>query len=358
MESCNPLAARVDATLPANGGRPASRGKFVWTGRPGRLVAPARLAVALLLAATLAWLAGCASVPYDSPPQTRVRVLLEQDGRPRIRTLSLEDYVTGVILAELAVGNEDVDTAARILAVQALVTRTYAVANLGRHASDGYDLCTTTHCQVYRDPRGGAKDSEAIAREAARRTAGQVVAHQRRPIHALFHSNCGGHTSAADEVWGGTQRAYLVARPDSYCPIDTPASWSWSVDAKELRAVLDGDERTRGGSGVRSVTVVERDVAGRATAVAIGPNRVVRGETLRAVVMRRYGPHSVRSTRFTVRRDGSTFRFAGNGYGHGAGMCQIGALARARAGESPAAILQHYYPGTDIEWYRPSAVAP
>ena len=75
----------------------------------------------------------------------------------------------------------------------------------------------------------------------------------------------------------------------------------------------------------------------------------VRGEVLRAIVTGRFGARSIRSTRFTVWRDGSQFVFEGTGFGHGVGLCQRGAIARARAGHSPHAIIQHYYPGTYLD---------
>ena len=81
---------------------------------------------------------------------------------------------------------------------------------------------------------------------------------------------------------------------------------------------------------------------------------VVRGEELRLVLVRAFGPRSVRSPRFTVRRDGDRFVFAGTGIGHGAGLCQFGAMARLRAGVSPADVIGFYYPGTAIgRWHGP-----
>jgi stage II sporulation protein D len=62
-----------------------------------------------------------------------------------------------------------------------------------------------------------------------------------------------------------------------------------------------------------------------------------------------FGPRALQSTRFTVTRSGSTFRFVGTGYGHGVGLCQVGAAARARLGESTEAILAAYFPGTTLQ---------
>ncbi len=330
----------------------------MWTARaPTRRPSRARRAGGVAIVLAIGWLTGCASLPR-TPSGSEVRVLLQDDQRGKIWSLPLEEYVVGVVLAEVSIGSVDIATAQRLAEVQGLVTRTYAIANLGRHTQEGFDLCTTTHCQVFRDPGAHAAELRELARQAVRRTAGQVITHGTWPIQALFHSNCGGYTSAANAVWGGTEHAYLTARPDSYCTVESPASWQWTIEADRFREMLNRYDSTRVGPRLASVRVVERDIAGRAIGVTLGDTRTVRGEVLRAIVMSHYGSDSIRSTRFTVRRDGDDFRFAGAGYGHGAGLCQTGALARARAGETAADILAHYYPGTKIEWYRQSAVAP
>ena len=72
------------------------------------------------------------------------------------------------------------------------------------------------------------------------------------------------------------------------------------------------------------------------------------GEEFREALTRAWGARTIRSTRFTLERAGLTYVFAGQGFGHGVGLCQAGALARVRAGASPAAVLQRYYPGTAL----------
>jgi stage II sporulation protein D len=98
------------------------------------------------------------------------------------------------------------------------------------------------------------------------------------------------------------------------------------------------------------LTVVARDVSGRASEVQIKGERgpVIRGEEFRAILTRALGPKSLQSTRFTVSRRGTAFVFDGSGYGHGAGLCQTGAMARARRGESVSEILQQYFPGARL----------
>ena len=95
---------------------------------------------------------------------------------------------------------------------------------------------------------------------------------------------------------------------------------------------------------------MERDRGGRAVLVALRGTREsrVRGEDLRAVLGRVFGPKSIQSTSFAIERDGSRFVFSGRGYGHGVGLCQAGALARLKAGARPEQVLARYYPGTRL----------
>jgi len=114
--------------------------------------------------------------------------------------------------------------------------------------------------------------------------------------------------------------------------------------------VLDADPRTSVGGRLDSIDIVQSDAAGRALLVGLTGARspVVRGEELRVILSRSFGPRSVRSPRFTVTRSGDEFIFAGTGIGHGAGLCQFGAMARLRAGASMRDVIGLYYPGTII----------
>ena len=246
--------------------------------------------------------------------------------------------------------------AERIFELQALVARTYAVANFGRHAHEGYDLCSTTHCQVFRGQQVRGHWAETID-EAVNRTHDEVILFQDAPILALFHANCGGATSAADAIWGGTSRPYLVSVADGdQCAKAPGATWRVSMTREALTRVLDADPRTAVGGRLDSIDIVQTDTAGRALLVTLTGARspAVRGEELRLLLLRTFGPRSVRSPRFTVQREGDQFVFSGTGIGHGAGLCQFGAMTRVRAGVSPADVIGFYYPGTTVgRWHAP-----
>jgi stage II sporulation protein D len=286
--------------------------------------------------------------PAPSLPAT-VRVRVSGKGGARILTLPLEEYVLGAVRAEVLPSTLRAEPPSRALDVQAIVSRTYAAANMGRHAADGYDLCDTTHCQVYRPAAAGEAPGDAAARAVAA-TRGTVITFQGRVIQALFHADCGGHTASAVSVWGGTDAPYLGAVEDWYCERRPASAWTFAVEARDMLRALDADARTRIGNTLRRVEIASRDASGRALAVTLrGSNTVsVRAEVFRAVMTQSFGPRSIRSTWFDVAGEGTRFRFAGVGFGHGVGLCQAGTLRRVEARQAPADIIAHYFPGTGL----------
>jgi SpoIID/LytB domain protein len=285
----------------------------------------------------------------DRDRQSLTRAVTVQLENGSIVSLDLDTYTLGAVAAEAWVRrDEDPDVAERIFEVQALVARTYALANVKRHAAEGFDLCGRTHCQIYRPPAATARWREAIE-TAVERTSDSLIAYNNAPILALFHANCGGGTSAAHDVWGGTSRPYLVAVEDRACDVPS-AHWRVSIARADLVRVLDADKRTSVGGRLDSIDVLEADRTGRVMLAALTGARspVVRGEELRGILGRAFGVRSIRSPRFTVTRDGEQFIFEGSGFGHGAGLCQFGAMTRLRAGASARDVIEHYYPGARI----------
>jgi stage II sporulation protein D len=122
-----------------------------------------------------------------------------------VNVVSLEDYVRGVVPNELSPGGWPELEA---LKAQAVAARTYAVSNLGRFASDGYDLTPDTRSQVY----GGRTTEHTLTDRAVFETRGRVATYQGRPINALYTSTCGGRTEDAENIFGGDAPPYLRGR--------------------------------------------------------------------------------------------------------------------------------------------------
>lgn len=311
-------------------------------------------ALAVSLFASLA--AGCGSgfpavlpaAPMDAPATLRVQVV---DGTKRtIRRVPLETYVEGTILSEFAPAAGEAGVIGRMLEVQAVISRTYAVAHLGRHARDGFDLCATTHCQLFEPGRMRTSRWAPVAAEAVRRTASAVLWHGGAPASALFHADCGGHTSDAAAVWGGRALPYLTGVTDDGAASAAHRAWHYEATSDAVRRALNASAATRVGDRLTRISVLERDAAGRAVRLTLAgaQTRTVRGEAFRTALTRAFGARTIKSTRFDVRREGAAFVFDGRGFGHGVGLCQAGALARIEAGATPQAVLRRYYPGTTL----------
>ncbi len=313
---------------------------------------PACLLIPLFLPA-----AGCspstssATFPSGLPRlPASVRIGVKEGNRITIRKVPFDQYVQATMLSEFAPASGEPGAVERMLEVQAVIARTYAVAHLGRHAADGYDLCSTTHCQLYEPSRLQTSRWAPLSIEANRHTAGQVLWFDGAPASALFHADCGGRTSRADDVWAGSGRPYLVSVVDDGPAGDVHARWRYVAPRAATLRALNADPRTRVGARLDGIQILERDGAGRAGRIALqgSRERIVRGEELREVLTAAFGARSVRSTWFEVRAHAQTFLFDGRGFGHGVGLCQAGALARVKSGVRLPAILQRYFPGTKL----------
>jgi stage II sporulation protein D len=275
-----------------------------------------------------------------------VRVRLTRDDATL--PLALEDYVFGVLAAE-----GSVETEAEALKALAVVARTYAVANLGRHARDRFDLCDTTHCQRYAPVRdeSARPDFYELARRAVRETAGEVLRDARgRVAESYFSASCGGATADVQKLWGAAHApAHLRGVRDDACA-GTAQRWTDVVPAAQLARALAADARTDVGERVDGVRVVRRDRTGRAEMVEVvgARRRTLRGWDFKIVVGRTLGWSVLKSSRFEVSRAGSAFVFRGTGFGHGLGLCQAGAHVSAGRGASYRQILARYFEGAGL----------
>ncbi len=279
-----------------------------------------------------------------------LRIRIAENGAASIRRLPLEEYVQGAALSEFAPADGDPAAIRRMLEVQAVIGRTYALANAGRHASEGYDLCSTTHCQLYEPGRLRTSRWAAAAAAAAGATRGRVLWYDRGPASAVYHADCGGRTSAPVAVWGGTSFPYLAGAVDDGPAAAAHAEWRYEVSRDALRKALTGDTRTSVGNRLDDVVVLERDDAGRVLRLRLDGERKqeLTGVVFRDVVARALGVKTIRSTMFDVQRRGPALVFEGRGFGHGVGLCQAGALARIKAGAEPSSVLARYFPGTRL----------
>ncbi len=291
-----------------------------------------------------------------------------------VNRLGAEDYLRGVLPLELPTERPG-DMAA--VEAQAVAARSYLYTHVAEflpraaavaRAAVPYDVRATVEDQLY----GGANAEQPTADRALLATAGLILRYNGAVVSAPYYSACGGSTADPSEVWGAERAPYLRRVSDSvpgearaYCDLAPRARWERAWDADALDAVLARYLRrfAAGGGDVgggalgrtREWRPGERTGSGRNASVAVTTDAgrfVLRGNGIRFAM--RTGTDILPSTWFdadaTV-EDGRVRRLVlhGRGNGHGVGMCQWGAIGRARAGQDFRRILQTYYPGTSVE---------
>jgi stage II sporulation protein D len=139
----------------------------------------------------------------DKPYRTAARVFINARGTYNIiNELNLEDYLRGVVPAEM--GSKIYDEV-EALKAQAIAARTYAVRNIGQFKREGYDICAGPACQAY----NGFSGEEALTDRAVRETAGLIATYNGQPIDALYTATCGGETSDVGTMFPGRNEPYL-----------------------------------------------------------------------------------------------------------------------------------------------------
>jgi len=253
-----------------------------------------------------------------------------------VNEIPVEEYLVGLINCEISSlwPVEAVKT-------QAVIARSYAIYQKDARRNALYHLESSVMDQVY----DGIDIEDSRAARAVDETAGEVLAYNGGVIQAFYHSNCGGHTEAAENVWGAGI-PYLQGVECRYC-LNTPsAKWEIALPMKKIEALLKS-----GGypvAGLKEVRTGRINRSGRIMDMALAS---AKGDvTMSAVNFRKAIGYSViKSTNFTVRQKGDELQFSGAGNGHGVGLCQWGSKQRAGDGFNYREILAYYYPGVRLE---------
>jgi stage II sporulation protein D len=281
-------------------------------------------------------------------------------GLAEINTLSIEDYLPGVVPLEMGDRPPGDSAAAQ---AQAVTARSYAYIHLT--PSRPFDVTAGVLDQLY----GGVAAETAVGSQAVESTRWLVLTFGGRVVNAPYHSACGGSTAAASEIWRTSDEPYLRAVSDRipgtdrfYCDGAPRFTWTRTFDAATLNAAIAQylaayvNLAGKRPGVVEAVSVASHTPSGRVGTLTVTTDRgnfVLRGNDIR-FVLRKPGGEILESTYFSVATapapDGSLARLTlhGMGYGHGVGMCQWGAIGRARAGQDFREILRAYYPGTAV----------
>jgi stage II sporulation protein D len=175
-----------------------------------------------------------------------------------INNLSIEEYLYGVINSEMGYKNPG-----EALKAQAVAARSFAMLNMDAHAGDGFDMCATAHCQVYK----GYADEHAETTAAVKDTAGLMLYSGGVPVSGNYFKNSGGHTQNSEDVWSSAE-AHLRGVRDEYSP---PYTWGGQLSFRELRTLLLATGKDVG--DIASISIDERSAGGHVLAVTITGDR-------------------------------------------------------------------------------------
>ena len=274
--------------------------------------------------------------------------------RTAINTLDLEDYLTSVISSEMSA-----DSPMELLKAHAVISRSWAIRAIEHPNHDGFDVCADDHCQRYE----GLRRRNERAVEAVRATAGQVLTYDGRICDCRYYKCCGGRTEVWRTCWEDIDVPYIQSVECPYCG---------RVSERTLRLVLnDYDQETKdfhdwrvtytddeldeiinarypGIGHVTALGPLHRGASGRIDRLQIVGTQ--RTETIGKELNIRYALSRtcLYSSWFDVSHYNGQWTLTGHGWGHGAGLCQIGAAQMAAEGHSYEEILAFYYAGTRL----------
>lgn len=254
------------------------------------------------------------------------------NGKPGlIDAVPLDAYLYGVVSREISAAWPPA-----ALAAQAILARTYAMTKL--RPDKQYDMVATESDQRY----GGIESESVEARAAIDATAGTLVTYRGATARVAYGACCGGRTADPADVWNSSI-PYLRSIVDPHCAGSPGYRWETRVACDSL-ASLDLERAGK----LRSVEMLGMTRSGRPRQLAFSGSAStieVGTDSFRAAA----GMSVVRSTYLrSVAPSGDDLEIAGNGSGHGVGMCQWGARAMAAAGATAAEIIAFYFPTTKI----------
>ena len=273
-----------------------------------------------------------------------------------INVIDIEDYLRGVVPYEIGKLDESKFEA---LKAQAVAARTYAYKHFGSRVAQGFDVYADTRDQVYK----GLHSATALTDKAVRETEGVVMTYNGEFITAYYHSTCGGETEGV-VTWGRPDHPYLKNKPDlrpdgtPWCRESNYTEWTREFTEDELRDLFqinakEAKANVPSFSSIKSMHIQDTLKSGRIHTLVIETNNgsfTAKADKIRWLFKR--GGTILPSSFFRIHKNGNEWILKGKGFGHGVGLCQMGARARAQAGQSYIQILTHYYPGITLEKFK------
>lgn len=282
---------------------------------------------------------------YDYGQYNKVKLLHSQTGE--VEELDLDEYLLGVVSSEMPANFE-----MEALKAQAVVARTYTIYKItGGKKHENADICDDSKCcqaWIFKDNRlskwneNEREGNWLKIEEAVNSTKGKIVTYEGKPINAFFHSNSGGITDTATNVWGGNNYPYLQAvetsGEDNYTQYSSEVSLNKEEFVNKLKEYHSDFQIDF--SLENQIEILEYTEGNRVKTIKIG-NLNLSGVEIRNIF-------KLKSAKFEIIIDSENIKFNVIGYGHGVGMSQTGADSMAKQGSNYEDIIKHFYIGVEI----------
>ncbi len=274
----------------------------------------------------------CLKPQHEKIPERRydngLEVSSDQKGNlVFINIVEQENYIAGVVQSETWGATTNID----FFKVQAICCRNYLFRNQNKHSKDGYCVCDGVHCQAYK-----TRANQAEVTEGAYKSRGEVIVDSNGAlIETLFHSNSGGQTANAADVWG-KDIPYLRSVTDSFSIGCKNYTWEKYI---KLRKWTDYFKQ-------KGVNV--KDEAVKEELLHFSQSEGRKSKLLGIPLTEIRKAFDLKSTYFDVQEWGGEVKLSGKGYGHGVGMSQEGAIKMCEDGYEYFEVIEHYFKGARV----------
>lgn len=288
-----------------------------------------------------------------------LKFIVEGDRITAVNCIGMEDYLMSVISSEMKSS-----ASIELLKAHAVISRSWLKARLKDHKAghEHFDVCADDHCQRYQGLTMAVGDNVCRAID---RTWGQVLEYGGDICDTRYSKCCGGRTELFSTCWEDVDLPYLQSVEDPFCDCENSSilsqvlndydlhtadfhDWTVQYTTDELSELV----RTRTGidfGTIVALEAVERGPSGRIKYLRI--TGTLREEVIgkELAIRKALSSSHLKSSAFEIEKSPDGFVLKGRGWGHGVGLCQIGAAAMAAQGYDYRQILSHYYVGAEIK---------
>jgi SpoIID/LytB domain protein len=313
-----------------------------------------------------------------------LRIVVEADKIVAINELPVERYLASVISSEMSA-----TASPEFLKAHAVISRSWLLAQMEKrrqheNGSDSFfsfikkddelirwydredhtifDVCADDHCQRY---QGISHARNQHVEEAVSLTRGQILTYDGDICDARFHKCCGGVTEEFQYCWEDTPKPYLVSVQDPWCNTtdkhilsqvlndydqETPDFYRWTVDyTQEQLSELVSRKLNIDFGTITDLVPLEKGKSGRICRLMIVGTKKTFTIGKELEIRRALSETHLLSSAFDIEKTPTGFRLHGRGWGHGVGLCQIGAAVMGEQGKTYEEILLYYYRGAEIQ---------